>query len=322
MKSRLSAACVNRAATILTLTALLMIACSSTATAQERVLFNFGTYTGDSTNPYAGIIADSSGNFYGTTFVGGVFDDGSVFEVSPPTVKGDAWTEKVLYSFTGGSDGSLPESGLVMDAQGALYGVAYLGGLAGTAYKLTPPAISGDPWTETTIYSFTGGDDGGMPLSTLVFDKSGNLYGTTQSGGIYNGGTIFELSPPAISGDPWTETVLYAFDFSPYSHQYIHGCAPHAGVIFGPEGALYGTTEFCGTGDGGVVYKLAPPASGGTTWTQSVLHAFTPATGDGARPQVGLVMNKRGVLFGTTASGGPDEEGTVFSVDPTSGAWV
>jgi uncharacterized repeat protein (TIGR03803 family) len=323
MKSSHSVVGGNRYAdTILVFAAVVLLACSSSANAQtERVLFNFGTYAGDSTNPYAGIIADSAGNFYGTTFLGGAFDDGSVFEVSPPAVKGGAWTETVLYSFTGGSDGSLPQSGLVMDSQGALYGAADLGAVAGTVYKLTPPAISGDPWTETTIYSFTGGDDGGLPLSTLVFDNSGNLYGTTQGGGVYGGGTVFELSPPAISGDPWTETVLYSFDGSPFSHQYTHGCAPHAGVILGPKGALYGTTEFCGSADNGVVYKLAPPISG-TNWIHSVLHTFTPSTGDGGRPHTSLVMNKSGILFGTTTFGGAEGEGTVFSVDPTSGAWI
>lgn len=321
MKSSQSAACVNRAAAILTFVTLFVLACSLPANAQERVLFNFGTYTGDSAAPLASIIGDSAGNFYGTTFLGGAFDVGSVFEVSPPAVKGGAWTETVLYSFTGGSDGSFPQSALVMDSQGVLYGVAYGGGIAGTIYKLTPPAISGDTWVEATIYSFSGGDDGGLPLSTLVFDKSGNLYGTTQAGGVYSGGTVFELNPPAIAGDPWTETVLYAFDESPYSHQYTHGCFPHAGVIFGPEGALYGTTEFGGSGNNGVVYRLAPPTSGGN-WTHSVIHTFTPGSGDGGRPEEGIVMNRSGVIFGTTTFGGPQGEGTVYSVDPTSGAWV
>src|SRR5205814_1699511 len=124
-----------------------------------------------------------------------------------------AQTLTTLHSFTG-SDGTLPYSGLISDASGALYGTTAYGGLysEGTVFKLTPPANSGGAWTETILYSFGGGNDGVNPYGGLIFDESGALYGTTYfGGGSYYAGTVFKLTPPSTSGGAWTETILHTF---------------------------------------------------------------------------------------------------------------
>jgi uncharacterized repeat protein (TIGR03803 family) len=152
--------------------------------------------------------------------------------LKPPATTGEAWTESVLYNFQGGpSDGCSPRAGLIFDAAGALYGTTDSGGSSsfyGTVFKLTP---SGGTWSESVLYSFTGGGDGANPRAGLIFDPSGALYGTTVSGGSHGRGTVFKLAP---SG---TESVLYSFQGG------SDGAAPFAGLIFDASGALYGTTQ-------------------------------------------------------------------------------
>ncbi len=181
----------------------------------ETVIHSF---TGglDGGDPFAALTLDAPGNLYGITEVGGAHDNGTVFEFSP--VSGGGWHETVLHSFTGGLDGQDPLGSLVFDAAGNLYGTAANGGAHGNGnvFELSPS--SGGLWHETVLHSFTGGTDGGAPVSNLVFDTAGNLYGTTEAGGIAsdctsggrNGcGIVFELSP--ISGG-WHETVIHAFN--------------------------------------------------------------------------------------------------------------
>jgi uncharacterized repeat protein (TIGR03803 family) len=171
------------------------------------------------------LIMDASGALYGTTYLGGKFGNptpchvgcGTVFKLSPPTTVGGAWTYNVLYSFTGGSDGGDPLVGVIMDASGALYGSTELGGNGsncsgsfegtggcGVIFRLTPPVTASGAWTETVLYSFTGGTDGGTPFGSLFSDTSGALYGTTTEGGIGSGvsglGTVFKLA--AFAGVP------------------------------------------------------------------------------------------------------------------------
>jgi uncharacterized repeat protein (TIGR03803 family) len=157
------------------------------------VLHSFGNGT-DGDFPEAGLISDAAGNLYGTTIGGGIHNSGTVFEAIPQ--EGRGWTAKVLHSFGHGTDGAIPYAGLILDAAGNLYGTTELGGIhgpdSGTAFELTPR--EGGGWTEKVLHSFNG-TDGALPLAGLIFDDSGNLYGTTSEGGIHNSGTVFEITP-------------------------------------------------------------------------------------------------------------------------------
>jgi uncharacterized repeat protein (TIGR03803 family) len=251
-------------------------------------------------------------------------------------------TETVLHSFTGGSDGAFSNHGLVMDASGALYGTTDEGGGSsncpdptypgcGTVFKLTPPASGSGPWTETVLYNFNGGSDGRAPNGPLIFDGSGALYGTTAQGGSsncpYGCGTVFKLTPPPGGGTPWIETALYSFTGG------SDGNLPYGGLIFGADGALYGTTDNGGIvsacqGYGcGTVFKLTPPAGGGTNWTKTLLYNFKGGYvngPDGAFPQQALIFDGSGALYSTTSLGGAGV-GTVFKLTPPPGGgtpWI
>jgi uncharacterized repeat protein (TIGR03803 family) len=248
--------------------ALIAAAGSASAAPTETVLHSFPGGS-DGGNPQAGLIADSAGNLYGTTFNGGASNYGAVFKLTP------GGTEKVLYSFTGGSNGNNPSSGLTADSTGNLYGTTFYGGASnyGAVFKLAPGG------TETVLYSFKGGtSDGANPWSgSLIADSSGNLYGTTQYGGAFaptigaSTGTVFQLSPPATAGGAWTERVLYNFCSLPSCSD---GAVPYSGLIADSSGNLYGTTGLggaSGASNYGVVFKLAPPATAGGAWTETVL---------------------------------------------------
>jgi uncharacterized repeat protein (TIGR03803 family) len=288
-----------------------MLASTALATSpKESVLYRFKGVS-DGATPTAGLVADASGNLYGTTYAGGTSSLGTVFEVSPP---GTAWTETVLYSFAGGNDGANPYGNLIFDKAGNLYGTTSAGGASanctggcGTVFELSPPATQGASWTETVFYSFSGQSDGATPYAGVIIDKGGNLYGTTFNGGSLGLGTIFELTPPAAQGDSWTETVLHTFGKG------SDGGHPVAGLTFGLRGAIFGTTS---TGSGkaalGTVFKLKPPATQGGSWTEGVLYHFKGGT-DGSVPNAALVVDKTGNLYGTTFEGGAGF-GTVFEI--------
>jgi uncharacterized repeat protein (TIGR03803 family) len=198
---------------------------------------------------------------------GGTGNNGTVFKLTPPAKGQTAWTETVLYHFTGGSDGSLPYAGLIADNSGALYGETQQGGSGcpqvngcGTVFKLTPSAKGQTAWTETVLYRFTGGSDGATPRAGLIADKQGVLYGTTTVGGgqspclrrsAVGCGTVFKLTPPAKGQTTWTETVLYRFKGATSD-----GSVPFGGLIADNSGALYSTTGVGGTASLGTVFKL------------------------------------------------------------------
>ncbi|MGH6795558.1 MAG: choice-of-anchor tandem repeat GloVer-containing protein, partial [Methylocella sp.] len=184
----------------------------------ETVLYSFAG-TGDGCLPMFGgdgrLIFDTKGALYGTTVgttsvIGAA--SGTVFKLKPPAPGHTQWTERVLYSFKGGSDGNQPYAGLIFDSNGALYGTTYRGGPKnfGTVFKLAPPAAGQTQWTETVLHRFHGvfGGDGENPEGGLVFDSTGALYGTTLAGGAISLGTSFKLTPPAAGLTQWTETVL------------------------------------------------------------------------------------------------------------------
>jgi len=239
---------------------------------------------------------------------------------------------KTLHVFTeNNSGGSYPVAGLIFDAAGNLYGTTSSGGSygAGTVFKLAPNADGS--WTESVIYAFTGGSDGGNPVAGLILDSAGALYGTTEGGGdsgcqvIYVGcGVVFKLTPTADGS--WSESVLYSF-----TPDGVSGAFPEAGLIFDGAGNLYGTTSGGGTGfcevnntwGCGTVFKLAPNADG--SWTESVLYSFYGGYPDGAFPQAGLVFDAAGNLYGTCPIEGSENWliGMVFELTPNSdGTWT
>ena len=209
----------------------------------EHVLWNFSQNGADGYNPYGGVVFDAAGNLYGTTLYGGAYNYGIVYELSP-TANG-AWKETVLHSFDrNGTDGFYPNTGnLVLDTEGNLYGATADGGggnyFEGTIFELSPS--SGGTWTETIIQRFkVKGATGTIPNGSLIFDASGNLYGTTEDGGSNDNGLVFELSPN--TNGEWTMKVLYNFDLV------TDGVSPIDGVVFDNAGNLYGATQLGGTG--------------------------------------------------------------------------
>src|SRR5271166_3149025 len=276
-------------------------------------LYSFAGGT-DGANPQARVIVGPDGALYGTTQYGGA-GYGTVFRLSPqPTACKTAlcpWKETVLYRFAGGADGENPFSEVVFDQAGNLYGTTVLGGTGtcnttntcGVIFELTP---SHGSWTESILYRFTGGNDGGAPTAGLIFDDGGNLYGTASVGGLNNRGTVFQLMP---EGSGWSENVLYSF-------MGVDGDQPASSLISDPAGNLYGTTIYGGSTygsspGGGVAFELMPSSG---TWTQTTLYSFGANNGDGIAPYDRLVMDANGNLYGTTSAGGPGDIGNIFKL--------
>jgi uncharacterized repeat protein (TIGR03803 family) len=281
---------------------------------RETVLYSF-TGSPDGAGPFAGVIFDTKGNLYGTTVYGGAYGYGSVFKVTP------SGEETVLYSFTGDSDGAYPYAGLVFDKKGNLYGTTYNGGGGysycdlgcGTVFKVYPSSGK-----EVVLHRFclqsNNCKDGAVPWAGLVFDKEGNLYGTTQAGGSGGGGvgsgTVFKVYPS--SG---REVVFYSFCSQ---SNCTDGAEPEAGLVLDKEGNLYGTTIEGGANMVGTVFEVTPSRK------ETVLYNFCPTNGcaDGAFPRAGLVFDTKGNLYGTTNYGGAGtgSNGTVFEVTPSTGS--
>lgn len=219
-----------------------------------------------------------------------------------------ASTEKVLYAFSGSSDGSQPYGGVVFDQAGNLYGTTQFGGTRaqGTVFRLTHTTTG---WKETVIHRFAGGSDGAVPMAGVILDGAGNLYGTTSSGGdpVCQCGNVFKLTP---SGTGWTRSTLHNFTGG------SDGAYPGAGLVFDGAGNLYGTTVYGGyptksectaTAGCGTVFKLTPAVTG---WTETVLRRFSGS--DGNQPFASLIFDANGFLCGTTYLGGGYGVGTAF----------
>jgi uncharacterized repeat protein (TIGR03803 family) len=307
------------------------ISCAVAVGQQYKVLYNFGAHTGDGSNPVSNLVFDKAGNLYGTTSSGGTQSGcfggcGTIFQLSPNS--DGTWTESVLYSFCSTRsqsglclDGNEPSAGLILDGHGNLYGTTVHGGPAecadapdcGTVFQLTPPSSRSEAWTESVLYSFCQQYinhqclDGLYPYSQLVFDRVGNLYGTTSGGGSgrETAGTVFELSK---TGSGWAETVLYNFCSVGSGKVCLDGTAPMAGVTLDKSGVLYGTTA--GGGDfqsRGTVYKLTP---GNNVWTEMVLG--TSKRSNALGPLGTVTLDAAGNVYSTFSEGGTDGFGGVF----------
>jgi len=281
----------------------------------------------DGAGPYGPLIADASGNLYGTTTFGGgtgcSFNAGcgTVFKLTPTKT---GYAESVLYGFAGGNDGDGPQGGVIMDHSGALYGTTERGGGSadnGTVFKLTP-GKSG--YTEQVLYRFAGGSDGSSPLGGLVADPSGVLYGTTLIGGgalrCSGGcGIVFELVP---SGSGYRERILHRFTSG------SDGATPADSLLIDAQGALYGTAATGGVpscaGSApinrgcGNVFELT---AGKAHFAFSVLHEFRGGK-DGENPFGTLAVDDAGAFYGTTEYGGLKNLGTVFKLTPSASSYA
>lgn len=281
---------------------LFLAAVSQPARSQTyKVIHNFTGLGKDGATPYGGPILDASGNLYGTTYLGGIYGNGSVYRLS---FKGSTWRYTPLYDFGPLPDGAGPAFGsLAIDAKGDLFGTTEGGGYFGTDFE-----ICSCKGREVQIHQFGLGTDGAQPIGGVVLDSAGNLYGTTSLGGIYANGTIFKET---LSEGAWTESVIYNFTGGK------DGASPPAGVTVDANGNLYGTTSFGGSKGVGVIYKLSPHGSG---WKQTILHTFGGKK-DGQYPVGGLVIDQAGNLFGTTFDGGVKGGGIVYELSPAGEGW-
>lgn len=312
-----------------------------TAAAQPQTFQVLHTFTGgaDGAIPVGGLIMDRAGNLYGATNAGGNIGSncqfggaangcGTVFKL---THGSSGWALNPIYTFQGYADGLFPSARVIFGPDGALYGVTQSGGdlncnagfgTCGIVFKVSPPARVCESvicsWQKSTILAFSG-PNGAEPISEVVFDQAGNLYGTTYGGGGYgddlciydnNGcGAVYELTP---SNGTWTETVLHAFPSSEDDGQ-----NPYANLIFDSAGNLYGSTVAGGSGGLGTVFQFSPSGSG---WTENLLYTFEMDS-TGVEPEGGLLLAS-GNLIGTTSSGGTGEGGTVFQLTSGQDSWA
>lgn len=271
-----------------------------------RVLYSFLGGT-DGGSPQGPLVFDSQGNLYGVTRAGGSTvcngGCGTVFQLVH--LSSGAWQKNLIYSFTGGHDGSSPNGGLVFDNAGNLYGTAHSSTtFCGTVFELSA-GTSG--WTEQTLHEFTGQGDGCLPTPGLTIDGNGNLFGTTEQAGCGSAsGTVFELAH-SVSG--WTETILHCFTG-------FGGQTPMGGVALDSAGNIYGTTSVGGAYGGGTIFKLTCTQTG---CVAAKLYDFTGGD-NGTNPSVGVRLDSAGNLYGT-AGGGADNVGLVYKLSPTSGLW-
>ena len=314
---------LRAAITALAIVFVLMVVVTQTAQAQTyKVLYNFTGGQGGQI-PVAGLTMDKAGNLYGTTEFGGSADQGTVFKLSH---KGSGWVFSPIYSFQGGPDGAEPTARVIIGPDGSLYGTTNVGGGngcyeglgCGTIFNLRPPPRACKtalcPWTETVLYRFTGGSDGGSPgIADLIFD-AGNLYGTTGNGGMAgcngNGcGVVYKLVP---YGGGWMESVLYSFTGG------NDGGNPNGGVTFDQSGNLYGVAASGGSVGRGTVYELTPSGSG---WVENVLYDFN--SGASGREPIGTpIFDGSGNLDFATTIDTFNEAGTVYQLTKSNNNWT
>jgi len=221
-----------------------------------------------------------------------------------------AQTVITLHDFGSGSDGGNPQSGIIFDRNGNIIGTAALGGSHsdGAVYMLSP---SGGQWTETILHQFSGNPDGDTPDSLLTMTSDGRLFGTTQLGGSKNLGSVFVLAPPAVTGDPSRERVLYSFGSVAND-----GTGPNMGLVK-VNSSLFGVTVDGGANRRGTIFQLTPPANASDQWIETILYSFA-APPDGSFPSSDLVMDSKGNFYGSTLQGGANNVGAIYRLSPPS----
>ena len=266
----------------------------------QSVLHYF-TGGNDGSGPGSGLTFDQQGNLYGMTPTGGAYALGVIYQLRPQT--DGSWKFRVIHAFTGGNDGSTGSAGrMILDGAGNLYGVATFGGANGfgVAFKL---GHSKAGWTLLPLYAFKDQPDGASPYGGLLFDKAGNLYGTTYYAGVYDVGTVYKLTH---ANGAWTETVLYSFKGG------TDGSSPISTLVSDAAGNLYGTTSDGGAGYG-AIFKLAHGSNG--KWTESVAYRF-PGVPGASLAYNGMVADSSGNFYGATVHGGPGDDGTIYKFTP------
>jgi uncharacterized repeat protein (TIGR03803 family) len=222
--------------------------------------------------------------------------------------------ENAIYSFTGNADGGFPQGGLVANERGDFFGVTTSDGTGynGVVYELQKPTNGRKSWTQTTLYAFTGGNDGGVPQAGLTIDASGNLFGTTYQFGAGGNGVVFELVRHKTS---WAYKVLWSFSGG------ADGGSPSGRLSTDASGNVYGTTTAGGSGVVGTVFELSPPTRG-KKWTETVLYNFT-GNNDGGEPFGNVLLASDGNLYGTTAGYGQYNYGTIYRlISGGNGKWA
>ena len=271
----------------------------------------------DGAAPSGGLTAGPGGVLYGATGRGGVNDTGAVFQLTPPASGQTSWTEQILASLPNSGPADMPVGTLAKDKSGNLYGVTQGSNHTGIVFELSPPGSGQTAWQLTTLYTFTGGADGGGPGANAgpLYTTGGYLYGTTEAGGAGSGaqGTVWRLNPPTQQTPQWTETTLATFNGT-------NGSFAVGGLAKGAHGVLYGTTSGGGATGNGEVYQLVPQAHGQTGYTFNIIWSFI--SGAGSAPGSTPTLDAAGNLFGTTAATGGfggTGNGTIFKLSPPSG---
>src|SRR5579872_1372191 len=250
-----------------------------------NTIYSF-TNGADGSNPECSLSQATDGFLYGTARFGGASSNGTIYRVSTNGAF------QLLYTFTNGLDGANPRSGLLLASDGNFYGTAINGGskASGTIFRVTTNG------TLTVMHSFTGGNDGANPHTSLIQGKDGGLYGTTFTAGSGGSGTVFRMTLNAVFSSH------YSFTGG------TDGATPDGTLCQGSDGFIYGTTIGGGTADWGTVFKIA---TNGTTIT--TLYSFTNGT-DGAEPLAGLLQTPNGLLYGSTEFGALYSDGGLYII--------
>lgn len=296
---------------LVTFGAIALMAVGAGAASTTKVIY---TFAGEDDGEYidSDLVIDGAGNLYGSSVQGGLYGSGTVWQLSPSA---SGWTHTVLYNFTGGADGGEPYKGVTLDAQGNLYGTAVTGGGGsceggcGVTFKLTK---SGSTWTQSVIHTFTGGNDGSGPGSGVTFDRHGNLYGMTPTGGANGVGTIYALKPQ--SDGSYKLRVIHTFTGG------RDGLGGSAGrLLLGGRGQLYGVSTVGGVNGEGTAFVLTPTQSG--QFTFQVIYAFKGSP-DAGFPYGALLADKQGNLYGTTYYDGAHDFGSVYQLKRNGNSWT
>lgn len=270
---------------------------------KETILYRFGT---NLYLPEVGLVADGSGALYGVADAGPEYHQ--IYKLIPPTSGGGAWTKQAVFSW---KRFEVPNSGLLIGADGTLYGTTYQGGTqqAGSVYSLVPPTAPGGAWTMRVLYSFMGGADGSRPYG-LSSDGAGNLYGVTAWSGPNGGGTVYRLTPPADAGGTWSKQILYDFPLDSHFGR-TNGSQPLGELAVRADGkTVFGMTTREGDGFG-TVFKLTAPSTPGAAWTGRTLWKFRGGLDGGNTYDGGSLMHTFGGMI-------PDPTGGVIGTTSDS----